>query len=90
MTFAFNNVSFDLFNNNYPHKEGLALIDKHDKFLQNLSYQISSKEDFFGKIEDYKAKLNDCILMIEEKLKSTVYKDLYREVLNELISRFKK
>lgn len=61
---------------------------EHKLFLKNLIFQIGMKKNFFGKIEDYKTKLNDCILMIDEKLKSSIYKEIYKEVMAELIELF--
>ncbi len=62
------------------------MIEEQDVFLGNLLYQV--KYEFFNKISDYKAKLNECIQNIEEKLKSTIYKELYREVMAELMKYF--
>ncbi|MHA1804157.1 MAG: hypothetical protein ACTSU4_06425 [Promethearchaeota archaeon] len=64
----------------------IILIEEQDVFLGNLLYQV--KYEFFNKISDYKAKLNECIQNIEEKLKSTIYKELYREVMAELMKYF--
>ncbi|MHA1724266.1 MAG: hypothetical protein ACTSXH_05425 [Promethearchaeota archaeon] len=64
------------------------MIEEQDVFLENLLYQV--KHEFFNKISDYKAKLSECLQNIEEKLKSTMYKELYRKVMAELMKYFEK
>lgn len=67
--------------------KGLIYLDYEDnKFLENLTYQIGTKDEFFKKISPLKTQLNEYSLKIKEKSKALEYREIYKAVMKELES----
>ena len=67
--------------------KGLIYLDYEDnKFLENLTHQIGTRNDFFKKKSLQETQLNEASLKIKERIKILEYREIYKTVMIELES----